>query len=126
MGSDFSIRSEQSQEKPSLTIFHLKGWLDAQSEEQLLGDAREAYNNGARYLLLDLAEVDTLTSAGMRAIQKVYKMFTPDDEHFKIARLKMCNAPPQIYHVLGITGFLQNIPNYESTQSALDSFEEQK
>jgi hypothetical protein len=62
----------------------------------------------------------------MRAIQKVYRIFTPDDEHFKAARVKMCNAPPHIYHVLGITGFLQNIPNYESIQAALDSFAEQK
>ncbi len=124
MGSGFSIRSEQSQSAPSVMVFHIKGWLDAQSEEQLLGEAREAYNNGARCLLLDLEEVDTLTSAGMRAIQKVYKMYTPEDERFKVARVKMCNAPPQIYHVLGITGFLQNIPNYESTQAALESFAE--
>lgn len=124
MSSEFSIRSEHSQENPSITVFHIKGWLDAQSEEQLLGAAREAYNNGARYVLLDLEEVDTLTSAGMRAIQKVYKIYTPEDERFKVARVKMCNAPPQIYHVLGITGFLQNIPNYESTQAALDSFAE--
>jgi anti-anti-sigma factor len=124
MASGFAIRSEQVQEKPTISIFHVKGWLDAQSEEQLLGAAREAYNNGARYLLLDLEELNTLTSAGMRAIQKVYKIFTPDDEQYKVARVKMCNAPPQIYHVLGITGFLQNIPNYESTQAALESFEE--
>jgi anti-anti-sigma regulatory factor len=105
-----------------VTVFHLRGWLDAQSEEQLLGAARDAYDGGSRYLLLDLAEMDTLTSAGMRAIQKVYKLYTPDAEQYKVARVKMCNAPPQIYHVLGITGFLQNIPNYESTQAALDSF----
>lgn len=122
MGTGFRINTELLQEPVPVTVFHLRGWLDAQSEEQLLGAAREAYNNGARYLLLDLAELDTMTSAGMRAIQKVYRIFTPDDEHFKVARVKMCNAPPQIYHVLGITGFLQNIPNYESAQAALDSF----
>jgi len=39
-----------------------------------------------------------------------------------VAHVKLCNAPPQVYHVLGITGFLQNIPNFESQQAALDSF----
>jgi len=34
----------------------------------------------------------------------------------------LCNAPPQIYNVLGITGFLQNIPMYESLADALESF----
>lgn len=122
MESGLKITAEQVSEKIPVTIFHLRGWLDAQSEEQFLGAARDAYTTGARNLLLDLSEVDTLTSAGMRAIQKIYKIFTPEDEQLKIARVKMCNAPPQIYHVLGITGFLQNIPNYESTQAALDSF----
>jgi anti-anti-sigma factor len=113
---------EQIQGKSAVTVFHLRGWLDAQSEEQLLAAARDAYDGGSRFLLLDLAEMDTLTSAGMRAIQKVYRLYTPGEEQYKVARVKMCNAPPQIYHVLGITGFLQNIPNYESTQAALDSF----
>jgi anti-anti-sigma factor len=122
MDSGLKITVEQMQGKSPVTVFHLRGWLDAQSEEQLLAAAREAYDGGSRYLLLDLAEMDTLTSAGMRAIQKVYKVYTPGDEQYKVAHVKICNAPPQIYHVLGITGFLQNIPNYESTQAALDSF----
>jgi anti-anti-sigma factor len=123
METGLKITIEQSQEKLQVTIFHLRGWLDAQSEEQLLTAARDVYEGGSRLLLIDLSELDTLTSAGMRAIQKVYKLFTPADEHFKVARIKLCNAPPQIYHVLGVTGFLQNIPNYESMQAALDSFE---
>jgi anti-anti-sigma regulatory factor len=75
-----------------------------------------------RYALIDMSELDTLTSAGMRALQKVYQMYTPKEERFKVARLKLCNAPPQIYNVLGITGFLQNIPMYESQDTALESF----
>ena len=122
MDSDFKISSEQMQADVPVTIFHVRGWLDAQSEEQLLGAARTAYDGGARYLLIDLRELDTLTSAGMRALQKVYQIFTPKDDHFKVAHLKLCSAPPQIYNVLGITGFLQNIPMYESLEAALHSF----
>jgi anti-anti-sigma factor len=122
MDSGLKITVEQVEGQTPVTIFHMRGWLDAQSEEQLLGTAREAYDGGSRNLLLDLAEMDTLTSAGMRAIQKVFRLFTPAEEQFKVARVKMCNAPPQIYHVLGITGFLQSIPNYESLQTALESF----
>jgi len=124
MDSGLKITVEQVEGQAPVTIFHMHGWLDAQSEEQLLGTAREAYDGGSRNLLLDLAEMDTLTSAGMRAIQKVFRLFTPAEEQFKVARVKMCNAPPQIYHVLGITGFLQSIPNYESLQTALESFSE--
>ena len=119
---DFRITSEEMQASVPVTVFHIRGWLDAQSEEELLAAARITYDSGARYLLIDLRELDTLTSAGMRALQKVYQIFTPKEDHFKVAHLKLCNAPPQIYHLLGITGFLQNIPMYESMDAALQSF----
>jgi anti-anti-sigma factor len=122
MNSDLTITSEQKQADVPVTVFRLRGWLDAQSEEQLLQDARIAYDGGARYLLLDMRDLDTLTSAGMRAIQKVYQIFTPKEDQFKVAHLKLCNAPPQIYNVLGITGFLHNIPMYASLDDALESF----
>ena len=122
MDSDLKIISEQVQASVPVTVFYLRGWLDSQSEEQLLETARLAYDEGARYLLINMSDLDTLTSAGMRALQKVYQIFTPKEDHFKVAHLKLCNAPPQIYNVLGITGFLQNIPIYESMDTALDSF----
>ena len=122
MNSDLKIQSEQVQADVPVTVFHIRGWLDAQGEAQLLEAAREARDSGGEYLLIDMSDLHTLTSAGMRAIQKVYQIYTPKDENFKIAHLKLCNAPPQIYNVLGITGFLQNIPMYESTDAALASF----
>jgi anti-anti-sigma factor len=122
MNSDLKITSEQKQARVPVTVFQIGGWLDAQSEPQLLEAARLAYDEGARYLLIDMSDLDTLTSAGMRALQKVYQMYTPKEEHFKVAHLKLCNAPPQIYNVLGITGFLQNIPMYESMEAALEAF----
>lgn len=122
MNSDLKITPEQMQAQVPVTVFHLRGWLDAQGEEQLLETARAAYDEGARYLLIDMSDLDTLTSAGIRAIQKVYQMFTPKEDRFKVAHLKLCNAPPQIYNVLGITGFLHNIPMYESRDGALETF----
>jgi anti-anti-sigma factor len=122
MNSDLKITSEQTQADVPVTVFHLSGWLDAQSEEHLLETARTAYDGGVRYLLIDMSDLDTLTSAGMRALQKVYQIFTPKEDQFRVAHLKLCNAPPQIYNVLGITGFLQNIPMYESLDAALQSF----
>ena len=124
MDSSLKILKEQVQGKVHITVLHLRGWLDAQSEELLLKTATDSYEEGSRFILIDLAEVDMLTSAGMRAMQKVYKLFTPMEEWSKLTRVKLCNAPPQVYHVLGITGFLQNIPNYESMQAAIDSFTE--
>ena len=122
MNSDLKITTEQRQAAVPVTIFSVRGWLDGQSEEQLLEAARSAYEGGAKYLLINMGELDTITSAGIRAVQKLYQMYTPKEDRFKIAHLKLCNAPPQIYNVLGITGFLQNIPMYENQEDALESF----
>ena len=122
MNSDFKITSEQLQAGVPVTVLHIGGWLDAQSEGQLLETAQQVYDGGARYLLVEMSNLDTLTSAGMRALQKVYQLYTPKDENPRVAHLKLCNAPPQIYNVLSITGFLQNISMYESLDSALASF----
>jgi len=125
MHENLTLNVEQKGTRVPVTIFHIGGWLDAQSEAQFLEAARTAYDGGARYLLVDMHDLDTITSAGMRAIQKVYQMFTPKEEQFKVARVKLCNAPPQIYNVLGITGFLQNLPMYESLDDALVTFNQE-
>jgi len=125
MHENLTLNVEQKGTRVPVTIFHIGGWLDAQSEAQFLEAARTAYEGGARYLLVDMHDLDTITSAGMRAIQKVYQMFTPKEEQFKVARVKLCNAPPQIYNVLGITGFLQNLPMYESLDDALVTFNQE-
>lgn len=122
MNSDLTITSEQRQADVPVMVFRIRGWLDAQSEEQLLEAARTSYDGGARFLLIDMSDLDTITSAGIRALQKLYQMFTPKEDRFKIAHLKLCNAPPQIYNVLGITGFLQNIPMYENLEDAIATF----
>ena len=124
MASNLRIIKEQVQGNVHITVLHLRGWLDAQSEELLLKTATDSYEEGSRYLLIDLAEVVTLTSAGIRAMQKVYKLFTPAEERAKMARVKLCNAPPQIHQILGISGFLLTIINFDSMQEAIDSFTE--
>ena len=120
MSVDFKITSEQIQQqgKDPVTVFHLRGWLDAQSEEMLLTAAREARTAGTNHLVLYLEELTMLTSVGIRAIQKAQKVFENATD------LKLCNAPPNVYHVLKLTGFLQTLPVYESLQAALDSYKE--
>lgn len=122
MLSDLKNTVEQVQAAVPVTIFHLRGWLDDQSEGDFIKWASESYEKGNHYLLLDLSELDTLTSVGMRAIHKVYKMYTPEGADKDSPYLKLASAPPSVYDALKITGFLQSIPLYESVQSAIDSF----
>lgn len=117
--SDFKLTSEQIQhEDMPVTVFHLRGWLDAQSETSLFNAAEEAHHQGAHHLVLNLEEIQMLTSAGIRAIQKVYKLFQLSET----SGMRLCNAPPQVYHALAITGFLQTVPMYENLKAALSSY----
>ncbi len=122
METTLTITREEIQANNPITVLHLQGWLDAKGEENLLAAARAAYSEGARFMILDLAGVETLTSAGMRAMHKVYKLYTPAEERMKTLRVSICNAPVQVNNILGITGFLLNIPSYRNMQLAIDSF----
>jgi anti-anti-sigma factor len=123
MGVDLKITREQVQAKVPVTVFHLRGWLDAQSEKQLVDTVQKASDEGVEFVLLELGELDMITSSGIRAMQKAYQILTSKDAAYKVPRLKISGAPPQVYHVLGVTGFLINVPMYETMQAAIDSFE---
>jgi stage II sporulation protein AA (anti-sigma F factor antagonist) len=122
MGMEFKLTREVPQGKPNVAILHLGGWLDIQSEKILVEAMQKARNEGAEYVLLELSGLDTITSAGIRAIQKSFAIMTPKGEDSVIGRLKLCSAPPQIYQVLKLTGMLISIPVYESQDIAIESF----
>jgi anti-anti-sigma factor len=122
MGIEFELIKEHPEDKPDVTVIHLSGWLDAHSEGRLVAAVQQAKDDGAKYAVLDLAGVDTITSAGIRALQQSYRLMTPGDRKDKLPRLKLCGGSPQVYQVLSITGVLISIPMYEGIDIAIDSF----
>jgi len=130
--SELTITTSQVQGDVSVTILHLGGHLHGVTEQELLDRAQQAYEDGARHLLLDLTELEVLSSAGLRAIQNVFKLFTPqsdveiiqrhDEEPYKSPYLKIVCPNPQIYYILNITGFLHNILIYNNMDDAVKSF----
>lgn len=130
--SELTIDLEQAPGNENLTILRLSGHLHGDTEGQLLEYVRQAYENGAKYLLLDLSGVDVLTSAGLRAIHNIFNLLTPKsdveiirqhrDEPYKSPYFKLVCPNPQIYYVLNIAGFLQNILIYNDIDEAVNSF----
>ena len=114
-------------------VMHLRGMLDGQTHELLYTAARAEYDAGVRQLVLDLKELEVVTSAGLGAMHNIYKLFTPKaeieawekekhGEPYKSAYFKLAAAPSNIYYVLNIAGFLSNIPVYPDLPEALESF----
>jgi len=130
--SELNITSSQIQGEVTVTILHLSGHLHGNTENQLLDRARQAYEDGSKYLLLDLSGVEILTSAGLRAIHKIFNLFTPqndvqvirqhEEEPYKSPYVKLVCPNPEIYYVLNIAGFLQNILIYNNMEDAVNSF----
>ena len=130
--SELSITTSQVQGKIAVTILHLGGHLHGSTEQQLLDTARQVREDGATHILLDLSELEVLASAGLRAIQNIFKLFTPVEdvaliqkhgaEPYKSPYLKMVCPNPQIYYVLNITGFMQNLYIYNNMDDGIKSF----
>ena len=130
--SELNITASQIQGEVPVTILHLSGHLHGDTESELLNQVRQAQENGSKYLLLDLSDVDILTSAGLRAIHNIFNLFTPQtdravikqhgDEPYKSPYVKLVCPNPDVYYVLNIAGFLQNILIYNDIDKAVASF----
>ena len=130
--SELNITASQIQGEVPVTILHLSGHLHGNTESELLDRARQAQEDGSKYLLLDLSGVDVLTSAGLRAIHNIFNLFTPQsdralirqhgEEPYKSPYFKLACPNPNIYYVLNIAGFLQNILIYNNIDEAMSSF----
>lgn len=116
-----------------ITILHLDGKLDGQTENELLDAARLEFNAGGKFLLLDFGRLTMITSAGLRALHTIYKMYTPNEEvqawnaehkgeTFKSMCFKIAQPSSDIHYTLSISGFLQSIYIYPSLQEAINSF----
>jgi anti-anti-sigma regulatory factor len=130
--SELNITASQIQGDVPVTILHLDGHLHGNTESQLLDRARQAQEDGSKHLLLDLSGVEVLTSAGLRAIHNIFNLFTPQsdrtlirqhgEEPYKSPYFKMVSPNPNVYYILNIAGFLQNILIYNNLEEAVNSF----
>ena len=131
MTDELSITSSQAKGNVDVTVFHLSGTLDAASEDALYDKACQVFDSGVRNLLLDMADLTHISSAGLRALHNIFKKCTPEEE-FEAAResgepykspyFKLAAAPSEVYYVLNLAGFLHNIPFYPSVDEALKSY----
>ena len=130
--SELNITASKIQGEVPVTILRLSGHLHGSTESDLLDRARQAQEDGSKYLLLDLSEVEVLTSAGLRAIHNIFNLFTPQtdravikehgEEPYKSPYFKLVCPNPDVYYVLNIAGFLQNILIYNNMEDAANSF----
>ncbi len=102
-------------EKDALVI-SLKGRLDAVTTPVLEKELTELMAGGERFLVLDLGDLDYISSAGLRTILVVTKKLRE-----KQGRLLLASLKNVVREVFEISGFSSIIPIFASVDTAISS-----
>ena len=80
------IQITQRQGRVPVTIFQLLDRINLGNFAELEKISKGAYDSGTRDLVIDLSQIESLTSIGVRALVIVHKMLSTDKEkHLKLA-----------------------------------------
>ena len=126
----------QMQGRVPVTVLRINERVNLGNATALEETARIAFQNGMRDLVIDLTDVPSITSAGLRAIQVINKLLSPDPaevsdaaartppagESLKSRHLKLVNPSPYVLRVLQTAGFDTFLDIYDSVQDAVASF----
>jgi anti-sigma B factor antagonist len=130
------IRVTTENVRVPLTIMHVTGKIDSMTHQAFQSKADELIDNGARYLLVDLADVEFISSAGLRVLHNVFNTLrslhqdVTDDElrkkmiagEYKSPFLKVANFSTQIKEIFEVSGFDTYIEAYDELGRAIASF----
>jgi len=133
--SSLTISQSKAQGRVPITILHVDGRINMSNAELLENAVRLAYENGARHFLLDLSNVPSLTSVGLRSIHWIYNIMQsaarsggkaePDSAVGETALspyVKILCSSAQVLKVLNLAGFDSYIGVYGELQEAISAF----
>lgn len=134
------ISVEQVQGKEPVAIMGLRGDLDHSSFEAVIARAKELYEAGARKLLLDMSDLNFMSSSGIVALHSILLLFRgetpPDPESGWEAlhavdrargsglqpNIRILKPQPKVALTLAKTGMTEFFEIYDDLQTALASF----
>ena len=103
--------------QPPATIVSVSGTLDASTVEPLSRFLAEQTDSGHTRIVLDLAHMEFMSSAGLRAILAALKETRQPGGDLRIAA-----AQPGVLKVLQMSGFINILKCFDSTDEAVASF----
>ena len=117
------ISVTQESARVTVAVFKLKGMINLGTAGELEDEAREFYERGMRDLLIDLSKVQSLSSAGLRALLGISKVLGDGAGGVgNSAHLKLLSPQDQIRRVLNIAGFDNLFDIFEDRDRALADF----
>lgn len=136
---NITVTKREDRDVP-VTILQTHGDLDASNYQDLITIAHQAYDEGARAILLDLSDTPYMSSSGLVALQSIAALLRGDkppdstagweafraidrdrDRGYQTA-FKLVNPQPPVEHVLEMVGFKGFLEVHADLQTAIDSF----
>jgi anti-anti-sigma factor len=135
-----NMSDEQTQARVPVTILRLHGDIDGSNYRELISRVKELYEAGSRQLLIDLAGVPYMSSAGLVALHSTALLFQrqslPDPEFgWRAIRalgdageagrqpyVKLLKPQPRVSSVIEQTGLLPFFEVHDEEPAALASF----
>jgi hypothetical protein len=128
------VTVSQEEGRVPVTVFHITGAVT--SNQELEARAQEAYDKGARNILLDLTEVPYMATAGLRALHSIFMLLrtdTPEESDqatkagiaagtFVSPHLKLLNPTPHVLEVLKLAGYDMFLEIHRDVNQAVASF----
>jgi len=132
------IKISTEQARVPVVILHVEGDIDSSTYEDFFSQAQKLINEGARYMIIELAQVPYVSSAGLRAIYTIFKDLRAvhpeenmsDEQMEKAAatgtyrspHLKLLNLSDGVHGVFQMGGFDRYIESFTDREKALASF----
>jgi anti-anti-sigma factor len=131
---DITISQEQG--RVPVTVFRIRGNVDASTAGEFERKVREATAAGTRHLLLDMQDTPFISSAGLRAIHAAFielRNLTPDmpDKDmrdginagtYKSPQLKLLSPSTNVSTALHTAGFDMYLESHTDLKKAVASF----
>ena len=135
-----NISSEQIQGRVPVTVMRLSGDVDGSNYQTVIQAARDAYQQGARDLLLDMSGVGYTSSAGLVALLSMARLFNGQEMHDPEAgwrsihmvgdardaglqtHVKLLSPQPRVSGILEQTGLNAHFTIFTDEAAAVASF----
>jgi anti-anti-sigma regulatory factor len=127
-----AVEGSQVQGRVPVAVLKLKDRINLGNVAEIENAARTVYDQGIRHILLDMTQVPSITSAGLRTLLIIHHMLQsepavpPDPAQAEKPRqsphLKLLNPSAEVRLVLQISGFDQYFESFTNQETAIDSF----
>jgi len=111
-----AITIELSPSIPNLTIITMKGNLDLATSKYVDEKVLPVMETGESNFILDVSELDYLSSIGMMSLTK-YQLLLTKEKRF----LKLIKPPKPIYDTMTVFGFTKRFEIYDTVVEAISS-----